>query len=234
MIHDQRLCALDEPRHDEVAIRLHDSHVIDRPSKGCNRRGAVPSVFADGIPAAQAEFGLEDIAGHVKGMEPPAFDPRSSTGMGLGYAMSARGACHMRATFSKVEFVGLIGAREISGKAAIYTDWENWFVIQDSLVYCRFYRHLIPWPVITEVTAAATGIEFSVEDLQAIADRIVTESHLFNERRGFGAEHERLPAWITKHPLTADTGETWTISDADVELMRREYYDARGWVMPAV
>jgi aldehyde:ferredoxin oxidoreductase len=199
----------------------------------CNRRGAVPSVFADGILAAQAEFGLEDIAVHVKGMEPPAFDPRSSTGMGLGYAMSTRGACHMRATFSKVEFMGLIRARETSGKAAIYADWENWFVIQDSLIYCRFYRDLIPWPVITDVTAAATGIEYSVEDLQAIADRIVTESHLFNERRGFGAEQERLPAWITKHALTTDTGETWTISDADVELMRREYYDARGWAMPA-
>jgi aldehyde:ferredoxin oxidoreductase len=195
----------------------------------CRRNGAVPSVFADGILAVEREFDLSDVAVHVKGMEPAAFDPRSSTGMGLGYAVSSRGACHMRATFSKPEFMGLIGPREISGKAKIYVDWENWYAIQDCMVYCRFYRDLIPWPVLTEVASAATGFDYTAEDLRAIANRIVTESHIINERRGIGAGHDRLPKWITTRPLKTTSGETWAISDEDVELMRREYYEVRGW-----
>lgn len=165
----------------------------------------------------------------MKGMEPPAFDPRASTGMGLGYIMSARGACHMRATFSKAEFMGLVDAKATAGKAPIYVDWEDWFVIMDSLIFCRFYRDLVPWPVITEVVNAATGERYTTEGLRAIAGRIVTETHLFNERRGFGAAQERLPARITERPLLTSTGESWSLTDKDLELMRREYYEARGW-----
>ena len=196
------------------------------------RREGVGAVFADGILRAEQEFGLEGVAVHVKGMEPAGYDPRRSKGMGLGYIMTERGACHLRATFMKAELVGLIDINATKGKAALYVDWEDRFAIMDSLVYCRFYRDLVDWDFITKVVNASAGTDHSVEKMKEIGGRIITETHEFNHRRGFGAEKEKLPAWITQRPLIAKDGEELRITDDDLALMRREYYDARGWGEP--
>ncbi|MEW6276928.1 MAG: aldehyde ferredoxin oxidoreductase family protein, partial [Bacillota bacterium] len=83
------------------------------------------ALLADGIIRAAQAFGLEDIAIHVKGLEPAGYDPRILKGMGLGYATSARGACHLRATFYKPELAGIISPAAIEGKAALYVEYEN-------------------------------------------------------------------------------------------------------------
>jgi len=70
----------------------------------------IGDVLARGIKFAAREWDLEDIAVHVKGLEPPGYDPRVLKGMGLGYATSDRGACHLRATFYKAELSGMIDA----------------------------------------------------------------------------------------------------------------------------
>ena len=41
--------------------------------------------------------GAADKVAHSKGLEMPAYDPRGNYGMGLAYATSERGACHLRA-----------------------------------------------------------------------------------------------------------------------------------------
>jgi len=193
------------------------------------RREGLGDIFADGILRVEKEFGLEDLAVHVKGMEPAAFDPRFSKGMGLSYAMSERGACHMRSTFYKPELSGLIDPDITLGKGAMVVDWENRLCIQDTLIYCRFYRDLTPWPYITDVVNAVVGGHYSIEDLAHLANRIVSETHEFNRRRGFGPEKERLPRWITERPLPAAGGAELTISEADLQVMREDYYAARSW-----
>jgi len=79
---------------------------------------------------------------------------------------------------------------------------------------------------------AVVGTQYSPGQLADLANRIVGETHEFNRRRGFGARHERLPEWITEHPLTSTTGETWSLTTDEVQLMRREYYAARSWGEP--
>ena len=81
----------------------------------------------------------------------------------------------------------------------MYIDWEDRLCIMDTLIYCRFYRDLVPWPYITAVVNAAIGTDYSSDDLHAVANRIITETHRFNELRGFTARtKEKLPAWITE------------------------------------
>ena len=72
------------------------------------RREGVGAVLAKGMVAAAEALGLEDLAVHVKGLEPAGFDPRVLKGMGLSYATAARGACHLRGTFYKAELSGEI------------------------------------------------------------------------------------------------------------------------------
>ena len=191
-------------------------------------REGVGDLFADGIRAVERSLGLEDLAVHVKGMEPAAFDPRFSKGMGLSYAMTSRGACHLRTTFYKPELAGLIEPGATEGKAAMVVDWEDRLCIMDTLIYCRFYRDLVEWPYLTRVVNAALGSDYSEADLHDIANRIVTESHVFNTRRGFGPKEERLPKWITERGLITGGSEA-RISADELEMMRGDYYDCRGW-----
>ena len=95
-------------------------------------------------------------------MEPAGYDPRVSKGMALGYIISARGACHLRATFMKAELSGIIAIDAIEGKAAIYVDWEDRFAIQDALIYCRFYRDFSTWQFLAGVVNAAVGTDYTV------------------------------------------------------------------------
>ena len=197
------------------------------------RDGDVADVFADGILAAEKAYGLRDVAVHVKGMEPAGYDPRRSKGMGLGYIMSERGACHQRATFIRAELTGAIDMAQVEGKAAMYVDYEDRFVVMDCMIFCHFYRDLLPWEFITRIASAAVDHDYTTQELRTIANRIVTCTHEFNRRRGFGPEKESFGPWITERPIIAGDGEELRTTAEEFETMRREYYDARGWGAPS-
>jgi aldehyde:ferredoxin oxidoreductase len=201
--------------------------------KMARREGEVASVFADGVLAVEKAYGLEDVAVHVKGMEPAGYDPRRSKGMGLGYIMSERGACHQRATFMKAELSGLIDIDQVKGKAAMYVDWENRFVVMDCMIFCHFYRDLLDWDFITRISNAAVGLNDTPDELRAKANRIVGETHEFNRLRGFAAGRERFGKWLTERPIIAKNGDALRTTSQDYQIMREEYYAARGWGKPA-
>ena len=83
----------------------------DLPARGHRRP------FAEGVAAVAKEFGLEDVVVHAKGMAPPGYEPRKMKGMGLGFATTARGACHLRATMYKPELMGVTTYGEVSRQA---------------------------------------------------------------------------------------------------------------------
>ena len=199
-----------------------------------DRDGEVANIFADGILAVEEAYALQDVAVHVKGMEPAAYDPRRSKGMGLGYIMSERGACHQRATFIRAELVGDIDIAQVDGKAAMYVDWENRFAIMDTMIFCHFYRDLLEWEFLARIVSAAMDHDHTTDELRAIANRIVTCTHEVNRRRGFGAEKERFGPWITERPIIAADGEELRTTAEQFETMRREYYEARDWGEPAL
>jgi aldehyde:ferredoxin oxidoreductase len=196
----------------------------------CRREGEAGALFADGILAVEEGIPeLKGVAVHCKGMEPAGYDPRVSKGMALGYITAARGACHLRATIMKAEFTGLSPIDAVEGKAALYVDWEDRMAVMDSLIYCRFYRDSTTWPYLTRVVNAALGTELDEAGLRRLGGETITLSHRFNERRGFGRDKERLPAWVTERPLHDKDGKEQLTTSAELETMLREYYEARGW-----
>ena len=66
-------------------------------------RQGIGDILARGIGYAAKAWNLEDMAVHVKGLEPPGYDPRVLKGSGLAFAVADRGACHLRATFHNPE-----------------------------------------------------------------------------------------------------------------------------------
>ncbi len=189
------------------------------------RRG-IGDILAAGIRAAAAEWGLQDQAIHVKGLEPAGYDPRVLKGMGLAYGVSDRGACHLRATFYKPELAGLVDPNRIEGKAAVFTEWEDRLTLLDTLIVCRFYRDLYQWEQLAAIIAAATGLELSVAQMRAIAARVTDDTRRFNLREGLTSADDRLPLRLTSEPLP-ESGSS--ITSHEMEVMLREYYAARGW-----
>jgi len=189
------------------------------------RREGIGALLADGIRPAAAELGLEDLAIHVKGMEPPGYDPRALKGMGLAYAVSDRGACHLRSTFYKPELAGLIDPHQIDGKAEMFIDFEDRCTLFDCLIACRFYRDFYPWEELSRLIALATDITLEKPELQQLAARVTDSTRRFNLREGLTAADDRLPARFFREKLP----DGQSISERELQTLVQDYYRLRGW-----
>lgn len=189
------------------------------------RRGG-GEVLGKGIKEVAKEWDLEDIAIHCKGLEPPGYDPRVLKGMGLAYATSTRGACHLRATIYKAELAGIIDRKQITGKEEVYLDWENRLTIFNTGILCVFFRDMLQWPEVGKMIKAITGYDHTKEDLYEIANRIVTATRIFNAREGAMKQDDILPQRFYQE--TMNDGED-SITEEEVKHMVDGYYRLRGW-----
>ncbi len=189
-------------------------------------RNGIGKVLSKGIKYAASIWDMEEKAIHVKGLEPAGFDPRVLKGMGLAYATSDRGACHLRATFYKSELSGQISPDQIKGKAKLFVDYEDKMTIFDALILCRFYRDLISWNDLSEIIYSVCDLRLTKKDLKKIALDIINMARNFNLREGVTKREDKLPRRFFREVLK-ETGKT--IEPSDMEVMLKEYYRLRGW-----
>ena len=72
-----------------------------------HRRG-IGDELAEGSRWLSEKYGGKDFAVHAKGMELAAYEPRRAVGLGLGYATSNRGGCHLNGGYMVImEGLGL-------------------------------------------------------------------------------------------------------------------------------
>jgi aldehyde:ferredoxin oxidoreductase len=206
-------------------IKYGDVDGIADLLRAISRKEGVGAVLAEGIIHAARTWALEDLAVHVKGLEPAGYDPRVLKGMGLAYATSDRGACHLRTTFYKPELSGLIPPSQIEGKAALLIDYEDRLTLFDTLILCRFYRDLYDWPALGRLIQAATGLPADKAALQKRAASISDLVRHFNLREGLRREDDRLPHHLYRK--MADSEHIITAGELDCLL--RDYYRLRGW-----
>ena len=188
-------------------------------------RQDVGGLLAEGIRPASEELGLEDMAVHVKGLEPSGYDPRALKGMGLAYAVADRGACHLRTTFYKPELSGLIDPDQIEDKAAMFIDFEDRCTLFDTLIACRFYRDLYPWEEIGKMIALTTGETMDKPALQALAARVTDSARRFNLREGLQAKDD----WLPKRLLDETLPDGRRMASGDLRQLVDDYYRLRGW-----
>ncbi len=181
------------------------------------------ALLADGIRDAAAELDLEDVAVHVKGLEPAGFDPRVLKGMALSYATSARGACHLRGTFYKAELSGQVEKEMIAGKAAHMIDFEDRAALSDCLILCRFFRDFYLWDEIGELITGSTGLEYDRQWLERFANGVTQATRAFNHREGIPPTADTLP----KRFFRTATEEGATLREEDFRVMLDEYNEYR-------
>ncbi len=189
------------------------------------RREGLGGLLADGIRLAAKEMGMADQAVHVKGLEPAGYDPRVLKGMGLAYAVSPRGACHLRSTFYKPELSGIIDPDQLEGKAELFLDFEDRCTLFDTFILCRFYRDFYPWEDLITLVELTTGMKMDQPQLAQLAARVTDATRIFNLQEGLTRDHDTLPDRMFKEKLEGGKG----ISRADLNYLVQDYYRLRGW-----
>ena len=207
-------------------LRYGDANGIAEILTKIAYKKGVGKILSEGVRHAAEVWQMKEEAIHVKGLEPAGFDPRVLKGMGLAYATSDRGACHLRATFYKSELSGQIDPDQIKGKAKLFVDYEDKMTLFDALILCRFYRDLITWKDLQEIMKSACDLSLKKEELKTIASGIANLARAFNQREGLTKKEDKLPRRFFREVLQ-ETGKT--IQPADLEVMLKEYYQLRGW-----
>jgi aldehyde:ferredoxin oxidoreductase len=186
-------------------------------------------VLAEGPARAATHFGHPEIAMAVKGMSIPAYDPRGMKGMGLGYATSNRGACHLRGYVAAAE-LGVIAIKadplEWKGKGELMKTFQDLLAFSDSLDLCKFSSFALSADEYAAEYGAAMGIEFGPEEAMAAGERIYNLERHYNNQAGFRAGSDTLPERFTNEPSTlgGSAGHVCELAE-----MLEEYYAARGW-----
>jgi aldehyde:ferredoxin oxidoreductase len=186
--------------------------------------------LADGIDAFAKSIGHAEIAMTVKGQATPAYDPRGLKGMGLGYATSNRGACHLRG-YSPASELGVIGLKTDpqawKGKGELLKLLQDLHAFSDSLDLCKFSAFAEGADEYAEQYRVITGVEtFSVDDLLRTGERIYNLERRYNNLAGWGEGSDYLPKRFTDEPSNAKGSEGQV---CELDAMLDEYYMLRGW-----
>ena len=175
------------------------------------------------------KYGHPELSMTVKGQEFPAYDPRGIQGMGLAYATSNRGACHLRGYTVASEVLGIPEKTDplvTEGKAGLVKAFQDATAAVDSSGLCLFTT--FAWSledIAPQIDAACEG-DWSAERMAEAGERIWNMERDFNLRAGLTGADDTLPKRLLKD--AAKTGPAKGRVN-DLDKMLPEYYEQRGW-----
>jgi aldehyde:ferredoxin oxidoreductase len=197
-------------------------------------REGIGDVLANGANATAKHFGHPEIAMTAKGQGIPAYDPRGIKGMGLGYATSNRGACHLRGYTPAAEVVGnVLGPSTVSdplawkGKGEMNFIFQNVHAVTDCLDVCKFATFAESLDSFAAQYEAITGVPCDAGHLLKVGERVYNLERYYNNLNGFGEGSDTLPDRFTKEASTMPGSEGQV---CELDDMLKEYYEKRGWV----
>ncbi|MEM1842701.1 MAG: aldehyde ferredoxin oxidoreductase C-terminal domain-containing protein [Ignisphaera sp.] len=212
-------------------------------------RKGIGDILAEGVAKACKTIGdgkCCDFALHVKGLEVSGQDPRAQKSVGLTWAISVRGADHLRSLTTVDE----LGYRDVTAerfgvdkvecvcdrlteecKALIVKDQEDFFAVVDSVIMCKYGTMWPPmyyFDFVAKLLKPLTGIEEfgNVKYPRLVGERIANLKRCFNLREGIGVESEKLPKRFTEEPMPTGPAKGYV---CNLEDMLIEYYALRGW-----
>ncbi len=236
------LMRLSESGEIDEDIEFGDGEKVRELIRKTAYREGIGDIAAEGVKGIGEEFGREELAVHVNGLSPPAYDPRALKGMGLGFYTSTRGACHLRSDCDGIELGGGMTTddkgrwvhmekdrRSLEGKQ--YVAWrENYVTLHDTLGSCKLTGRAVYSPeMMSEFIEAHLGFDMTAEEIYKTGERI------YNLERLYGLEQD--PEIKTRLHVPEQFSTPSPVKDLDgakftkeqVEKMLSDYYEERGW-----
>jgi len=193
----------------------------------CKRNG-LGDTLAEGCWRAAKKFGDEGLANQVKGQGIPAYDPRGLQGMGIGYATSNRGACHLRGYTPASECLGVPAKTDPlgwEGKGQLLKIFQDLHAVSDSFDICKFNAFAEGVDEYVGQYSAMTGVDVDSASMMKAGERIYNLERYYNNLCGFTGKDDTLPQKFLKQPGTGPAAG----HVCELDKMKKEYYEARGW-----
>jgi aldehyde:ferredoxin oxidoreductase len=144
--------------------------------------------------------------------------------MGIAYATSNRGACHLRA-YTPASELGLIPLRtdplEWKGKGELTKIFQDLHAFSDSLDLCKFSAFAEGADEYAAQYSAIVGIPFTADDVMEAGERIYNLERYFNNLAGFREGSDYLPQRFLTEPSTMPGSEGHV---CELDQMLEEYY----------
>ncbi len=210
-----------QPRFGDVGAALALGEKMDRV-EGCGEW------LAQGVASIAGRFPeAEPFAMHVKGLEMPAYHPNAAKGTALAYAVSERGACHLRGAPLGELFSGSADPLSIEGKPQLFRDHQADKALWDSACLCYFPGYGMSLKELWQLVSAATGFDYpAVVDFELVGERISTLARAINVREGFQRAADTLPDRNLSQPMVGGPADGHVV---ELAPMLDEYYRLMGW-----
>ena len=185
--------------------------------------------LAEGSYRLAKKYGHPELSMTVKKQEMPAYDPRAIQGIGLEYATSNRGGCHVRGYTISPEILGLpmkMDPKTTEDKPAILKIFQDLTSALSASGTCLFASFAIGADEIGAQLKAVTGEDYTTERVMEIGEAIYNLEKIFNIKNGYTKEDDNLPPRLLNDPIPAgpSKGEVSHLPD-----MLPLYYEVRGW-----
>lgn len=226
-----------------LALSWENDAAVLRLTELMGRREGIGDLLVLGVRQLGRRWGpaAEGAALHVKGLELTAVDARAFPAWALMYAVSSRGADHMRA-YCLTEFgefpdevvARMSGTPEavqrfgVEGKGRLVACFEDLRAMADCLGLCKFVargNYMFPERLV-DLVRATLGRRLEAEELRLVGERVVHWERLFNLREGLRPADDTLPPRMLQEPIRGGPVDGHV---ANLTPMLNEYYSVRDW-----
>ena len=214
----------------DFGIRFGEAEKMIEMVELIARQEGVGADLCRGTKYCSEKYGGTDFAMQVKGLEYPQYEPRGSWGMSLAYAVSDRGACHMRAYAPNVEvFAAAMPPYTSEGKGQMVYELGEFNAVKFSLCICDFWG-TITYEIMSEMLTMITGEEWTPEEMGEVGRRVLNIGRAFNQREGFNRADDTVPKRVIREALGGEgPAAGQKIPQEAFEDMLDQYYEVMGW-----
>ncbi len=226
---------ISKEKTDDIKLEWGNGNAIINTLHQIGNAKGFGEILAKGVKRAAKEIDkeAEKFALHVKGLEIPMHDPRAFKGLGLQYATSHRGACHLRGLVYHIEQGERIPDLGIHKRYERFTTddkafpviaVQNWHDIMDSLIMCKFA--FLPPASVLSMLNMVTGWDMKLDEFLKVGERTYNLKRVFNINCGVTRLEDTLPKRFLEEPLKEGGSKGQIV---ELEIMLKKYYKERGW-----
>jgi len=213
---------ISQEESDGIALTFGNAQALTIMAEKTGKFEGFGRMLGLGALRLATHYGRAELAMVVKGQEFAGYDSRAQQGMGLGYATSNRGACHLKHDVFAEDMQDQSG----QGKAGPCKESQDKIAMVDSTGTCLFTMSAWGTEQFQQQIAASLGPRWTQERLLLTGERIWNLERQFNLNAGFTAADDTLPPRLLEDPAPSGVAKGRV---AELSVMLPEYYALRGW-----
>jgi len=219
--------ALTKEQTDGIELKFGNAEALTVMAEKTGKGEGFGKELALGSKRLTEKYGHPEFFMGVKGQEFAGYDSRALQGMGLGYATSNRGACHLKHDVFAEDMEDVSG----NGKAEPVKKSQDVVAMIDSTGLCLFTTAAwSPEDFAAQIDAACEG-DWPLERIIECGERTFTLERMFNLAAGFTKADDTLPKRMLETPAPSGNAKGKV---SELGKMLPEYYKIRGWTEDGV